>query len=195
MKQENEITVEVDLGLEEVKELLEKNNFKLLQEYSINDIYMINKDYLEEKDKYKLLNNCLILRNIITDKKNEKTLTYKYKEYDDNGDIIKQNIFDSKIDDIDSMKKVLEAINYEELIKLYDHLMVYGTDKDELVVQIVNDKHIYIEIEEKCWFIDRVYKSIDELKNVITKIGIPIKNNDYFVKKVLVELDDRNKDK
>ena len=32
------------------------------------------------------------------------------------------------------------------------------------------------------------YDSIEEMKKVIVKYNIPIKNNDYFVKKALIEL-------
>ena len=67
-------------------------------------------------------------------------------------------------------------------------MLVYATDKDELVIQNVNDKHIYIEIEDKCNYADRFYNSIDEMKEVIIRCSIPIKNNNYFVKKAEVEL-------
>ena len=67
-------------------------------------------------------------------------------------------------------------------------MLVYATDKDELVIQNVNGKHIYIELEDKCNYANRFYNSIDEMKKVITDNNIPIKNNDFFVKKAEIEL-------
>ena len=67
-------------------------------------------------------------------------------------------------------------------------MLVYATDKDEFVIQNVNNKHIYIEIEDKCHYANRFYNSIEEMKNVINDNLIPIKNNDFFVKKAEIEL-------
>ena len=87
------------------------------------------------------------------------------------------------------MKKVLEMINYEEFIKIFDHLTVYVNDEDYLVVQEVNNKHIYIEIEQESNNIK--YNSVEDMKNVFNKYNIPIKNNDYFVKKAEIEINER----
>lgn len=43
MKYENEITVEVDTDLNTLVKILEKNNFKLMEVYDLNDIYLINR--------------------------------------------------------------------------------------------------------------------------------------------------------
>lgn len=55
-------------------------------------------------------------------------------------------------------------------------------------VQNVNNKHIYIEIENKCHYASRIYHSIEEMKNVIINNLIPIKDDNYFVKKAVIEL-------
>ena len=187
MNFENEITVEVDTTLEELKNILEGKGFILKQEYDLNDIYMINKDN-KETDYLKMLGNCVLIRNVITSEKNIKLLTYKHKEYNEKKEIVKQSKIELKIEDIEKAKSLFESLNFKELIKVYDHMYVYGTDKDELAVQVVNNKHIYIEIENVCGFINRVYNSIDEMKEVIISNNIPIKNNDYFVKKAEIEL-------
>ena len=67
-------------------------------------------------------------------------------------------------------------------------MLVYSNDVDEFAVQVVNNKHIYIEIEEKGNYIEKTYKSIDEMIEVIKKYEIPIKNENYFVKKAEIEL-------
>ena len=187
MEFENEITVEVDISLEKLIKLLEDNGFELKEVYDLNDIYMINKND-KGNDFLSMLSKCVLIRHILEQDKDKKILTYKYKEYNENNEIIKQGKINCLIDDINSSKLLFEKLNFEQLITIKDHLMVYATETDELVIQNVNGKHIYIEIEDKCNYAKRFYNSINEMKEVITKYSIPIKNNDYFVKKALVEL-------
>lgn len=191
MKFENEITVEVDTDLNCLIKLLEKNQFNLMEVYDLNDIYLINKND-KENDYLLMLNKCVLIRDIIEKNKETKVLTYKYKEYNNLKEIKKQSKINVYIDDIENMKLLLEKLNFEELIKINDHMLVYANGTDELVIQNVNNKHIYIEIEDKCNYANRFYKSIDEMKKVITKYQIPIKNNDYFVKKAEIELNEKN---
>jgi len=187
MNYENEITVEVDTSLDELISILENNEFKLKEAYDLNDIYLINKND-KEGNYLSMLNKCVLIRDIIEENKETKMLTYKYKEYNENKEITKQGKVKVKIDDIDNSKLLFEKLGFEELIRINDHVLVYATDKDELVIQNVNDKHIYIEIEDKCNYADRSYNSIDEMKEVITNNSIPIKGNNFFVKKAEIEL-------
>ena len=187
MNYENEITVEVDMSLQNLITLLEEKGFKLKEVYDLNDIYLINK--ADKKGDYlSMLNNCVLIRHIIEENKETKMLTYKYKEYNENKEITKQGKIKVKIDDIDNSKLLFEKLNFEELIRINDHMLVYATDKDEVVIQNVNDKHIYIEIEDECHYANRFYNSIEEMKEVIINNLIPIKSNDFFVKKAEIEL-------
>lgn len=188
MKFEKEITVEVDVTLNELKLFLENKDFKIKEEYDLNDIYMINKNDKVCNNYLELLKKCVLIRNIIEEKTNKKKLTYKYKEYDSNQDIIRQGKIDCCIDSIEKAKELFEALNFEELISIRDHMLVYSNGIDEFVVQSVNNKHIYIEIEEKCNYIEKFYQTIDEMKEVIKKYNIPIKDENYFVKKAEIEL-------
>lgn len=187
MNYEKEITVEVCTDLNSLIKILEENGFELKEVYDLNDIYLINKNDKED-DYLSMLNKCVLIRDIIEENKETKMLTYKYKEYNENKEIIKQSKVKVIIDDINNSKELFEKLGFEELIRINDHMLVYATDKDELVIQNVNDKHIYIEIEDKCNYADRFYNSIDEMKKVIIDNNIPIKNNDYFVKKAEIEL-------
>lgn len=191
MEYENEITVEITCNLNELKEQLKKADFKIKEEYDVNDIYMIDKDYISNVNHLEMLKHCVLLRHIIEDDCERKIITYKYKKYNVKEEIIKQGKVNCKVESISNAKKLFEAINYEELIKINDHLIVCANNEDELAIQLVNDKHIYIEIEEKCNYIDKTYLDIEEMKNVMKKYNIPIKENNYFVKKAEVELNER----
>lgn len=140
-----------------------------------------------------MLNKCVLIRHIIEKDKETNILTYKYKEYNENKEITNQGKIEVIIDDINNSKLLFEKLNFEELIRINDHMLVYATDKDELVIQKVNNKHIYIEIEDKCHHSNRVYNSIEEMKNVIISNSIPIKYDNYFIKKAELELQETYK--
>lgn len=44
MKFEQEITVEIDTTLDEIKHILKNKGFKIKEGYDLDDIYMINKN-------------------------------------------------------------------------------------------------------------------------------------------------------
>ena len=60
---------------------------------------------------------------------------------------------------------------------------MFANEESELIVQLVNDKYIFIEMESECEHINRKYNSIDELKEDLNKYNLPIDNSNYFVKK------------
>lgn len=188
MNFENEITVLVNSELNDIKEHLSDLGFKVMEEYCVNDIYMINKCYVDNEHSLELLKKCVLIRDIIDESGSKKFLTYKYKEYNDKEEIIKQGKINVKVDSIDNSRKLLEALNFEKLISINDNLTVYSNGVDEIVLQCVNNKHIYIEIEDKCNYIDKKYNSIEEMIDVIKKYNIPIKDDNYFVKKAYIEL-------
>ena len=141
---ENEITVEVDTDLDSLIKILEGRGFELKEEYDLNDIYLINKND-KQGDYLEMLSKCVLIRDILEDSGETKMLTYKYKEYNEKKEITKQGKVKVKIDDIDKAKQLFENLGFEELIKINDHMLVYATDHEELVVQNVNNgKHIYI---------------------------------------------------
>ena len=190
MKYEDEITIEVDSTLSNVKSILERNNFKVKEKYTVNDIYMIKSDD-DLKDNYlDNLKHCLLIRNILAENKDRKVITYKYKEYNDKEEIVKQGKIDLEIVSIDEAKKFLEAINYEEYVRVYDNLTVYANDTSELILQEVGN-HIYIEMEANCDYIDRTYKDANEMIEDIKKYNIPIRGSNYYVKKAEVALKEK----
>ena len=189
MNYENEITVEVDANLQELTSILTNKGFLLKEKYDLNDIYLINKAD-RKGDFLSMLNKCVLIRHIVEEHKETKMLTYKHKEYNENKEITKQGKIKVVIDDIEKTKLLFENLGFEELIEINDQIFVYATDKDELAVQLVNGKHIYIEIEDKCNYANKTYNSIEEMKAVITDNRIPFKNNNFFAKKAEIELEE-----
>lgn len=98
MQMETEITVLVKTDYENLKKELELNGFSIKEEYIVNDTYMVNSaiDILNI-DSLNILKNSILVREIVGI---EKELLYKYKKYDNNGDIIEQGKVKCPITDI-----------------------------------------------------------------------------------------------
>lgn len=192
MVYENEITVEVDCGIEELHKILKTNNFQLKEEYDLIDFYLIKKDYVNNSNALEVLKQCVLLRNIVKKNKKINLITYKYKEYNASGEIIKQGKINCKIESIEKAQTIFEALGYVKLIEIRDHISVFTKEVTELAVQEVNDKHIYIELEDSYDYVDKGYSNIEEMKKELHKYNIPIKGSDYFVKKAVIELNEQN---
>lgn len=178
---DNEITVLVTSNYEKLHNKLLENNFSIKEEYELNDTYMINKKTdVSNCNILDLLKQCILVRDIVGIK---KELLYKYKKYDNEGDILEQGKVECPVYDIDKAVKFMEAVNYKILFKIYDKCIVYANDRTELVVQLVNNKYIFIEMEQTCEHIKRKYSGIEELKEDINSYDIPFDRNNYFVKK------------
>ena len=189
MKMETEITVLVKSNYENLKKELEKHDFQIKEEYELIDDYMINNNIdLSKLSKLEILQNCILVRNIVNIK---KELLYKYKKYASNGDILEQGKVECPVTDIEKAIEFMKSINYKKLFNIYDRCIVYANKESELIVQLVNDKYIFIEMESECEYVDRKYSSIEELKNDINKYNLPIDTSNYFVKKAELILSEK----
>ena len=181
MKMETEITVLVKVDYNTLKKELEKSGFQLIEEYELKDDYMISNDVnLTNLSKLEILQKCILVRDIVSIK---KELLYKYKKYAPNGDIIEQGKVECPVTDINKAIEFMKSINYKKLFKIYDKCIVFANEESELIVQLVNDKYVFIEMESECEHINRKYNSIDELKEDLNKYNLSIDNSNYFVKK------------
>jgi len=188
MKLEKEITVLVNTDYETLHKKLIENNFKIKERFDLNDIYMIHKDVdIENISKLDVLKKCILVRDVVG---YGKYLTYKYKKYAKNGDILEQGKIECKINSIEDAVKFMEAINYKILFKIYDKCIVYANEFTELAVQLVNDKYIFIELEDRCNHINRFYNTIDEMKDDLDKYNLNYNKDNYFVKKAELILDE-----
>lgn len=188
MKMEKEITVSVTTDYETLEKELNEYNFIKKGEYMVNDIYLINDDLdLFKIKKLDILKKCILIREV---ENIEKELLYKYKKYDVNGNILEQGKVKCPIIDIDKAIDFMNAINYKELFKINDKCIVFANDKTELVVQLVNDKYIFIEMESEGSFNDRKYANIDEMKEDLFSYNLSIDKSNIFVKKAEIILNE-----
>ncbi len=185
---ENEVTVLIECGYEELHNILKKYKFNIVDKYTINDIYMIPVDI----DIYKLhnleiLSKCVIIRDIPNI---EKILLYKLKKYASNGDILFQKKIECPIIDINKAIDFMCAIKYEKIFTIFDECIVYSNNIIEFTVQIVNNKYIFIEMEQNGMYFNKNYCSVQDLKNELEKYNLPYDKKNYFVKKAEIMLNE-----
>ena len=184
MKLSNEITVKLKCTVEEICKILESKGFQFVERYLLDDIYYIpNTINIKNMSERDILSKAIILRNVegyIPNKYRESKLTYKKKEIDQEGNIVKQSKVDCKIIDSNDGKKFLEAIDYKA-IKEMDYL--YKKNELQICIKDVLNGDKLIEIEE-----NEQLDTIDKIKCELEKLDIPIDCNDYFIKKAEIEL-------
>ena len=183
----NEITVKVIVSKEELVKHLEENGFKDLRKFSLDDYYFVPKELdIEKMSTREIISKAILVRDIREDKIFKKKLTYKIKDFDENGDIVSQRAISCNVENIEDSKKFLEAIGYKEIMNIKEYDTVFGNEKFELAVKEIKNGDLLIEVETEE---DSEFDTIDKLKKFIDGIKIPIKANEYFVKKAEIELD------
>lgn len=188
LKQSNEITVKLKCSLNEMYTILEEKGFKNLEEFSMEDTFFVPKDLkLKEMSTRDIISKAILVR-LITEKmpyKVNKKITFKIKNFDEAGNILSQEAISCEVLDIQSAKKLLEAIGYKEIMFIKENDIVYEKDGFELAIKDIEngDKLIEIETED-----DEELDSIEKLVKKVNELNIPIYTDNYFVKKAEVEL-------
>ena len=189
LKENNEITVKIKVSLDEFYKIIEEKGFWIDHEFSMNDTYFIPETLnLNKMSTRKILSKAVLVRKIEekTSGKVIKKITFKIKNFDDNGNILSQESVNCDIKDIEDAKNLLKAIGYQEVMCIKEDDIVYEKDGLQLAIKDIKngDKLIEIETEEN----DEL-NTIDKLIQKINKLDIPIYTDNYFVKKAEIELD------
>lgn len=188
----NEITVKLKCSIKEINRILENQNFKKVSEYVLNDEYYIPHSINTNKLSIReILNTAILLREIeesypdMSRKKGAK-ITFKKKEFSENGDIINQEKIDCEIVNTEDGRKLIEAIGYNRLMNIKENGIIFTDGEFEIQVKDVigGDKLIEVELIED----NEKFNTIDKLKNEINKLNLPIDKSNYFVKKAEIEL-------
>ena len=182
IKNNNEITVKVNTSINEMEEILKSKDFKLSDKFTCEDYYFISKNIEIKKTVREILKKVIIVRQV----KNDKVLVFKKKEIDENGNILKQEKFECNILDIKEAKEFLEAIGYKNIMNILEEDICYSKNGLELLLKDIKNSNILMEIETQD--IDG-FRTIEDLKEKLLKLNLPIDINNFFVKKAEVELE------
>ena len=189
LKENNEITLKIKCELNEFYEIMKKKGFKVINKFRLDDTYFIPKDLKLNKTNIRyILSKAVLVRDITDEISDEKTklITFKIKEFDENGKILNQESVNCKIYDIEDAKKLLKAIGYKEIMNIIEDDVVYEKEGFEIAIKDIKNGDNLIEIEtsdnEELDTIEKLIKKVNELE-------IPVYTDNYFVKKAEVELE------
>ena len=189
LKENNEITVKIKVSLDKFYKIIEEKDFKIAHKFSMNDAYFIPETLnLNKMSTREILSKAILVREIKgkTSGKIIKKITFKIKNFDDNGNILSQEAVNCDIKDIEDAKKLLKAIGYREVMCIKEDDVVYEKDGLQLAIKDIKNGHNLIEIETED---NDDLNTIDKLIQKINKLDIPIYTDNYFVKKAEIELD------
>ncbi len=194
LKESNEITVKIKEKLDKFYQIIEEKGFKICDEFSMNDTYFIPQNLnLDKMTTREILSKAILVREI-EDKtfgKMIKKITFKIKNFDENGSILNQESINCDVLDIEDAKNLLRAIGYQEIMCIREDDVVYKKGQLELAIKDVKngDKLIEVETEKS-----EELNTIDKLIRKVNELDIPIYTDNYFVKKAEIELDKVLKD-
>lgn len=187
VKENNEITVKLKCDIQEICKILENKGFKIIEKFTMDDKYMISKDTdIRNIDNREILSKAVLIRDIkrYISNTETKTITFKKKIFDLNGNIISQNAIDCDIKNIKDAINLLYAINYYQIMNIIENDTVYEKDGFQLAIKDIEGGDKLIEIETNDY-----YKTIGKIKEKLKKLNLPIDYSNYFIKKAEIELD------
>lgn len=186
MKKVNEITVRIKCSIEEFINDIKEKGFTLKEEFVYDDIFFIHSDLkIDEMNVREILSKAVLIRDIrcIKPEKIIKEFAYKVKEFDENGNILKQKTIYCNVENIDSANEFIEAIGYKEIMKISEKDYVYEKDGFNLAIKKIENGDLLMEVEE-----NEVFDSIEKIKERLSELDLQICTDDYFIKKAEIEL-------
>lgn len=188
----NEITVKIKCELNELYDILKQKGFNIIDKFSLDDSYFIPNELETEKiTAREILSKAILVRNI-TEKmpfKVRKKITFKKKEFDDDGNILKQTAINCEILNAEDAERLLTAIGYKKIMNIKEENIVYGKDGFELAIKDIENGDNLIEIETVNN--NKEFDTIEKIKQKLVKLDIPVYTDNYFVKKAEIELEKR----
>lgn len=189
LKENNEITVKIKCNLDELYNILEKKDFKIVDKFSMDDAYFVpNEIDLDKTNSREILMQAVLVRDITGKISNRRTkkMTFKIKKFDEYGNILSQSAVNCDILNTDDAKKLLNTIGYQEIMNIKENDIVYEKDGLQLAIKDIENGDNLIEIETTE---SADLNTIEKLIKKINEIEIPIYTDNYFVKKAEIELD------
>lgn len=181
---ETEITVQVFESKEDIFTKLNDLGFEIVENYQLNDWYYIKVDNMSNMSYKDLLEQSILVRQIISDEI-ENQICYKNKEYNANGDVIREEKVKSKIDDAESVKQIFELAGLNNYCTIENNSFVFKKGDICFALQIVKDLGMFIEYEEDDTMPKNlsIPEKIQYMLNLVKGLGLRI-GTDTSCKKV-----------
>ncbi len=184
VKEANEITIKITCSNEQLIKHLTDKGFCEGRKFTLDDYYLIPKNLkLDELTTRDILSKSVIIRYIVDDGKIIQKITLKKKDINGNGEILSQKAINCDILDYKAGINLFNELGYYQIMNIKESDIIYYKDKLELAIKFIENSNTLIEIET-----DDNFKTIVELKQLVTELEIPIEKGNYFVKKAEDEL-------
>lgn len=177
-----EITGEVCQSLDEINDILTKQNFKIIRKSRIEDKYMSQfVNQLNSDNIISILEKSVLLRKLILDGKEINKITYKDKKYD-NGILLYEEKTSVSIDSIEDAENLFLKLDFKNLVNVNYNCTVYSNDNMELAFQDVENLGMLVEYESKEDFDGKSSEEINkkklEMLEEIRNLGLIVGNKD-----------------
>lgn len=177
-----ETTGEVFQSLDEINDILTKQNFKIIRKSRIEDKYMSQfVNQLNSDNIISILEKSVLLRKLILDGKEINKITYKDKKYD-NGILLYEEKTSVSIDSIEDAENLFLKLDFKNLVNVNYNCTVYSNDNMELAFQDVENLGMLVEYESKEDFDGKSSEEINkkklEMLEEIRNLGLIVGNKD-----------------
>ena len=139
---EIEILVEVYSNKELVLEKLNKYKFSGIKE-TLDIYYYDPKRNNLKPNNANQINECLRLRS----SNNKSSITYKIDKFDNNSKWLYSDEYETNIDDIEILEKILENLGLKELLRVHNIKKEYVFNEYNIVFEDVKDLGYFLEVE------------------------------------------------
>lgn len=179
VKEENEITIKVMCSNDELVKHLIKKGFKEGKKFTLDDYYLIPKNLdITTLTTREILSKAVIIRYIVSEEKVSQKITFKKKTFNEKGEILSQKAINCDILDFKAAINLFKELGYYEIMNIKERDVIYYKNSLELALKFIENSNTLIEIET-----DDNFKTISELKKLVSELELPIEKDNYFVKK------------
>lgn len=183
LKDSNEITIKATCQLDELLKSLEDKGFERIKTVTLDDFFMVPNDLdIDKMTTRDILSKAVLVRGLYAPdgKELDHLLTFKRKQFDENGDILSQDSINCGIKSVEDACSLMKAINYKELMRIIENEYIYQNDELQLEVKDIVDGDLLMELETGE---NPKYNTIEKLKQAVIDYEIPIEPDKYFIKK------------
>ena len=182
--EENEITVRVTCSKEGIVNILKNEGFTEEKSFTLDDYFFIpNNIDIKTYSVREILSKAVIVRYIVNGERIDQKITFKEKDINEKGEVVRQKSINCSILDINEAKNLLNALGYHEIMNIKEKDIIYCKNNFKLILKFMDNRKPLIEIET-----NSEYNTIEKLKDKLKEIKLPIEQNTYFVKKAEEEL-------
>ncbi len=166
-----EITTRVMEPLDTVIQKLQNQGFQIIRKSRVEDEYLtMQKDQIKKENILQILSTCVLLRYLNANGKIMKKITYKHKIYQ-NDIVMTEEKINVDCGDLESAKKLFNALNFQVLVKVSYDVIVLSNHKMELAFQNVENLGLLLEYEnERDFSEESEEKIINEKKHMLNEI-------------------------